>query len=33
LDADPKNLGNESVTDPDMKDMILDKAVIYKKTC
>jgi hypothetical protein len=33
LDADPKNLGNENVTDPDMKDMILDKAVIYKKTC
>jgi hypothetical protein len=33
LDANPKSLGNESVTDPDMKDMILDKAVIYKKTC
>jgi hypothetical protein len=33
LDADPKSLGNESVTDPDMKDMILDKAVVYKKTC
>jgi hypothetical protein len=33
LDADPKSLGNESVTDPDMRDMILDKAVVYKKTC
>ena len=33
LDANPKSLGNESVTDPDMRDMILDKAVVYKKTC
>ena len=33
LDANPKSLGNESVTDPDMRDMILDKAVVHKKTC
>jgi len=33
LGSGKTNLGKETVTDPKIKEQILDKAVVYKKTC
>jgi hypothetical protein len=33
LGSGKTNLGKETVTDPKIKEQILDKAVLYKKTC
>jgi hypothetical protein len=33
LGSGKTNLGKETVTDPKIKEQILDKAVLYRKTC
>jgi hypothetical protein len=33
LESNNENLGKEIVADPETKEQILDKAVVYKKTC
>jgi hypothetical protein len=33
LESNNENLGKEIVVDPETKEQILDKAVVYKKTC